>query len=57
MERTLTYTTNNLIPPAGQTLHAWKLSFYHPIAGEKMQFTALLSEDMAKVSGSSLPVQ
>ena len=32
-----------------QALHAWKLSFYHPITGEKMQFTAPLPEDMAAV--------
>lgn len=34
-----------------QALHAWKLSFVHPITGEKMQFTAPLPEDMAKVAG------
>lgn len=33
-----------------QALHAWKLSFVHPITGEKMQFTAPLPEDMAKVA-------
>ena len=32
-----------------QALHAWKLSFVHPITGEKMQFTAPLPEDMAAV--------
>ena len=32
-----------------QALHAWKLSFVHPITGEKMQFTAPLLEDMAAV--------
>ena len=36
-----------------QALHAWKLSFYHPITGEKMQFTAPLPEDMAKVAGDT----
>ena len=32
-----------------QALHAWKLSFVHPITGEKMQFTAQLPADMAAV--------
>ena len=36
-----------------QALHAWKLSFYHPITGEKMQFTAPFPEDMAKVAGNT----
>lgn len=36
-----------------QALHAWKLSFPHPITGEKMQFTAPLPEDMAKVAGDT----
>ena len=36
-----------------QALHAWKLSFVHPITGEKMQFTAPLLEDMAKVAGDT----
>ena len=36
-----------------QALHAWKLSFYHPITGEKMQFTAPLPEDMTKVAGDT----
>ena len=36
-----------------QALHAWKLSFVHPITGEKMQFTAPLPEDMAKVAGDT----
>ena len=36
-----------------QALHAWKLSFVHPITGEKMQFTAPLPEDMAKVDGDT----
>ena len=36
-----------------QALHAWKLSFVHPITGEKMQFTAPLPEDMTKVAGDT----
>ena len=36
-----------------QALHAWRLSFRHPITGEKMQFTAPLPEDMAKVAGDT----
>ena len=36
-----------------QALHAWKLSFVHPITGEEMQFTAPLPEDMAKVAGDT----
>ena len=36
-----------------QALHAWKLSFYHPITGEKMQFTAQLPADMAAVAGDT----
>ena len=36
-----------------QALHAWKLSFVHPITGEKMQFTAPMPEDMAKVAGDT----
>ena len=36
-----------------QALHAWKLSFVHPITGENMQFTAPLPEDMAKVAGDT----
>ena len=36
-----------------QALHAWKLSFVHPITGEKMQFTAPLPKDMAKVAGDT----
>ena len=36
-----------------QALHAWKLSFVHPITEEKMQFTAPLPEDMAKVAGDT----
>ena len=33
-----------------QALHAWKLSFRHPITGEQMHFTAPLPEDMASVA-------
>ncbi len=36
-----------------QALHAWKLSFYHPITGEKMQFTAQLPADMAAIAGDT----
>jgi 23S rRNA pseudouridine1911/1915/1917 synthase len=36
-----------------QALHAWKLSFVHPITGEKMQFTAQLPADMAAVAGDT----
>ena len=36
-----------------QALHAWKLSFVHPITGEKMQFTAPLPEDMAAIAGDT----
>ena len=32
-----------------QALHAWKLSFRHPITGETLAFTAPLPEDMATV--------
>jgi 23S rRNA pseudouridine1911/1915/1917 synthase len=32
-----------------QALHAWKLSFRHPITGEGLHFTAPLPEDMAAV--------
>lgn len=32
-----------------QALHAWKLSFRHPITGETLAFTAPLPEDMAAV--------
>lgn len=33
-----------------QALHAWRLSFRHPITGEQMHFTAPLPEDMASVA-------
>lgn len=36
-----------------QALHAWKLSFVHPITGEEMQFTAPLPEDMMAVAGNT----
>ncbi len=36
-----------------QALHAWKLSFYHPITGEMLDFTAPLPEDMAMVAGDT----
>lgn len=32
-----------------QTLHAWKLSFPHPMTGEPMEFTAPLPADMKKL--------
>ena len=32
-----------------QALHAWKLSFRHPITGDDMQFTAPLPEDMSAI--------
>lgn len=32
-----------------QALHAWRLSFRHPITGEALNFTAPLPEDMAAV--------
>ena len=32
-----------------QALHAWRLSFQHPITGETLNFTAPLPEDMAAV--------
>ena len=30
-----------------QALHAWRLSFAHPVTGEKMRFSSPLPEDMA----------
>lgn len=36
-----------------QALHAWKLSFRHPITGEELHFTAPLPEDMAAVAGDT----
>ncbi len=31
-------------------LHAWTLSFFHPISGERMHFETALPEDMAKIA-------
>ncbi len=36
-----------------QALHAWKLSFRHPITGETLAFTAPLPEDMAAIAGDT----
>ena len=36
-----------------QALHAWKLSFVHPITGETLAFTAPLPEDMMAVAGNT----
>ena len=36
-----------------QALHAWRLSFQHPITGEGLHFTAPLPEDMAAVAGDT----
>ena len=32
-----------------QALHAWKLSFFHPMTGEPMEFTASLPPDMQRL--------
>jgi 23S rRNA pseudouridine1911/1915/1917 synthase len=32
-----------------QALHAWRLSFAHPVTGEALQFTAPLPEEMASL--------
>ena len=32
-----------------QALHSYRLTFLHPITGQKMDFTALLPDDMKKV--------
>ena len=37
-----------------QALHAWKLSFRHPITGEDLHFTAPLPEDMEAVGFSHI---
>jgi len=37
-----------------QALHAWKLSFRHPITGEELHFTAPLPEDMEAVAGARI---
>lgn len=34
-----------------QALHAWKISLVHPVAGERMSFTAPLPEDIENVLG------
>ena len=36
-----------------QALHAWKLTFRHPITGETLAFTAPLPVDMAMVAGDT----
>ena len=36
-----------------QALHAWKLTFRHPITGEMLTFAAPLPEDMAMVAGDT----
>ncbi len=36
-----------------QALHAWKLTFRHPITGETLAFTAPLPKDMAAVAGNT----
>ena len=37
-----------------QALHAWKLSFRHPITGEELHFMAPLPEDMKAVAGEDI---
>lgn len=37
-----------------QALHAWKLSFRHPITGEELHFMAPLPEDMKAVAGEEI---
>lgn len=37
-----------------QALHSWKLSFQHPVSGEKLCFTAPMPADMAHIAGSIL---
>ena len=37
-----------------QALHAWKLSFRHPITGEELHFMAPLPEDMEAVAGEGI---
>ena len=34
-----------------QALHSYRLSFQHPITGERMEFTAPLPEDMERIIG------
>ena len=38
---------------ARQALHAWRLSFPHPISGEALQFTAPLPEDLQELLASA----
>jgi 23S rRNA pseudouridine1911/1915/1917 synthase len=38
---------------ARQALHAWRLSFPHPISGEALQFTAPLPEDLRELLASA----
>jgi 23S rRNA pseudouridine1911/1915/1917 synthase len=38
---------------ARQALHAWRLSFRHPISGEALQFTAPLPEDLRELLASA----
>jgi len=42
------YNSNDLSIPR-QALHSYSLSFFHPITGEALSFTAELPEDMKKV--------
>ena len=37
-----------------QALHAWRLSFQHPITGKDLHFTAPLPEDMEAVAGEEI---
>ena len=36
-------------------LHAYKLSLYHPISGEPMEFTAPLDDDMMRIANTIVP--
>ena len=38
---------------ARQALHAWRLSFPHPVSGEALQFTAPLPEDLQELLASA----
>jgi len=42
---------NTLAMPERQMLHAWRLSFVHPVTGETMAFESPVPEDMAEVMG------
>lgn len=44
----LVYGTKNKFGLDKQLLHAWKLEFYHPITGEKMQFETEIPESFEK---------